>query len=184
MKNWNSLQVGGCVDGGFTRGLGLPMLFQRDHRKTSARSNPNSPADRYPRPGPHDRENKVTSQVDQQSCRGMGEEKCLTNARSENDKPRCLISGNCAFIEGSDMTTPLFSIVSFGSPKGAADTELKGLGPSRLEYPFVASLVHVSVRTTPCFHTFPASGWGILRWLATIDSLFQSRPYEPPRPPR
>ena len=53
------------------------------------------------------------------------------------------------------MAAPLFSIVDVGSSKEAADTKLKGLDLSRLDYPFVASLTHVSGRISSCFHTFP-----------------------------
>ena len=63
--------------------------------------------------------------------------------------------GNGAFIEGSNTAAPLFSIVDVGSSKGAADTKLKGLDPTRPKYPFVASLTHVLSEFLRVFAHFP-----------------------------
>ena len=47
-----------------------------------------------------------------------------------NHYHHCTVEQHDAFIEGSNKPAPLFSIVDVGSSKEAADTKLKGLGPS------------------------------------------------------
>ena len=88
-----------------------------------------------------------------------------------NDRLWSSISGKCAFIEGSNMAAPLFSIFDVGSSNGAAGTKIKGLGPLHMEHLFVASLTHVSARISSCFHIFRVNGWSVLRWLAAIRPI-------------
>ena len=71
------------------------------------------------------------------------------------------------------MAAPFFFIFDVGFSNGAAGAKLKGLGPSRLEYLFVASLMRVSVRISPSFHTFPVSGWGIRLRSAAIRLILR-----------
>ena len=57
----------------------------------------------------------------------------LTGLRGTFINYRCIVEQYDAFIEGFNKAAPLFSIVDVGSSKEAADTKLKGLGPSPLK---------------------------------------------------
>ena len=168
MENWYAPQVGRCLDGGFTGALGLPMSFQQNLRKTCARSNPNSLAN-----GcwlmPHSKRSvKFTRDSEGEQTRSES----LANSHSERQVVELDFQKMCIY-RWPQYGRSVVSIFDAGSSNGAAGTKLKGLGPLRLEYFFVASLMHVSVRISSRFHTFPVSGWGTLRWLAAIHLIFR-----------